>query len=190
MSSIPKGSARELAPEGVHNAVCIQVIDLGTQPSEQWGDKRKVQLAFELVEERTTDDKAIVAYRQYTFSASPKGNLMKDLKAWLGAKSVSGEMDMDDLLGKAASVTIEHNETEKGTFANITNLGGLAKGAKVKKHTEPLRSLYLDESFDADTFEALPDFLKEKIMVTKEYEEHGAPPKKSAKVAPAKGKKK
>lgn len=189
MSSIPKGANRELVPEGTHVAVCVQVIDLGTQSSEQWGDKRKVQLAFELVDERTTDDKAMVCYRQYTFSASPKGNLMKDLKGWIGKEAV-GEFDMDNLLGKAASITVEHNETDKGTFANITNIAGLPKGSKVKKSTEPLRSLYLDETFDADTFEVLPDFLKEKIMVTKEYEEHGVPSKKKgSKVPPKKGKK-
>lgn len=188
MSSIPKSSSRELAPEGNHNAVCVQVIDLGTQSSEQWGDKRKVQLAFELTDEKTSDGKAMVVYRQYTFSASPKGNLMKDLKAWIG-KEATGDIDMDILLGRGAAVTVEHNETERGTFANITNIAALMKGMKPKKPTEPLRSLYLDESFDSDAFDALPDFLKEKIMVTKEYEEYGTPAKpakKSSAKAPAK----
>lgn len=183
MSRIPKSSGRELAPEGTHNAVCVAVVDLGTQPSEQWGDKRKVQLAFELVDEKTSKGEAMVVYRQYTFSPSPKGNLIKDLRAWQGKDAVKEDFDMDELLGKPASVTVEHNDTERGIFANISNIGSLPKGVKVKKPTEPLRSLYLDDSFDQDAFDELPDFLKEKIMVTKEYAEISKP-------APKKGKKK
>lgn len=194
MSAIPKGSgARELTPEGVHNANCVQVIDLGTQTVTFKGEERQsrqVQLAFELADEKTSEGNAFVSYRKYTYSSSPKSNLMKDLRAWLGKDKVTGDFEMDTLLGKPAMITIEHSETERGTFANITNIGGLAKGMKPKKPTEPLRSLYLDESFDSATFEELPEFLKEKIMVTKEYEEFGADAKPAKKVAAKKGVKK
>ena len=165
---IPQGSRRELAPEGTHNAVCIQVIDLGTQPSEKWGDKRKVQLAWQLVDEETKEGKAVVTYKRYTFSSSPKSSLMIDLKAWMGIKG--RDFEMDNCLGKPCLLTIEHSETENGTYDNVTNLSGLPKGVKVKKHTEPLKSLYLDSEFDKDVFEDLPDFLQAKILATPEYE--------------------
>jgi len=164
---IPSGSKRQLAPEGTHNAVCVQVIDLGTQPSEKWGDKRKVQLAFQLVDEETNEGKAIVVYKRYTFSNSPKSNLMIDLKAWQGVKG--GDFEMDNCLAKPCLVTIEHSETEGGTYDNITNISGVPKGTKVKKHTEPLKSLYLDDEFDKDVFESMPDFLQAKIVATPEY---------------------
>lgn len=170
MSAIPSGSKeRELPSEGSQNAICIQVIDLGTQPSGEWGDKRKVQLAFECVDEQTSDDRAMVVYKPYTFTDSEKGNLMKDLKGW-GVKA-AGDFDMDELLNKPAILTIEHAQTDRGTFANIANIAGLPKGMKVRKATEPVRSLYLDENFDEDTFNALPEWLRNKIASSPEYAE-------------------
>lgn len=193
MSSIPKSAPRELAPEGTHPAACVQVLDLGTQPSEQWGDRRKVQLGFELINEKNSEGAAMVVYKQYTFSSSPKSSLMKDLKGWLGKDAVGDDFEMDNLLSKGVLITVEHNETDRGTFANVTNLTALPKGTKAKQPTEPLRSLYLDESFDAEAFDKLPDFLKEKIMVTPEFEEFGAaavakrkPTTKKAAATPAK----
>lgn len=192
MSKIPQGSTRELAPEGVHNAVCVQVIDLGTQEVRDFKDKnkinkvRKVQLAFQLVEEETSEGNAVVVYRQYTFTNSPKSNLMKDLKAWLAVKDA--EFEMDNCLGKPVSVTIEHAETEKGTFANVTNLAGVAKGVKVKKASEPLRSLYLEE-FDEEVFNELPEYLRLKIADTDEYAAATAPKAKAKPAVKVKGKK-
>lgn len=177
---IPKSSGRELAPEGVHNAVLVQFIDLGTQPSNNpdWEAKRQCQLAFELVDEKTKDGRAIVEYKQYTYSDSTKGNFMKDLKAWLGIKD--GNFDMDEALGKPANITVQHKVTEKGTFANITNISAVpAKDAKrVRKPTEPLRSLYLDEAFDEETFAALPQHIQNKIATSPEYVEVQAPRQK------------
>lgn len=172
---IPKSSGRELAPEGVHNAVLVQFIDLGTQPSNNpdWEAKRQCQLAFELVDQKTKDGRAIVEYKQYTYSDSSKGNFMKDLKAWLGIKD--GNFDMDEALGKPAMITIQHKVTEKGTFANITNVGGVPKGLKVRKPTEPLRSLYLDSGFDEETFAALPQHIQNKIASSPEYVEVQTP---------------
>jgi hypothetical protein len=190
MGKIPAARPREQAAEGTHIAVCTSVIDLGTQASEQWGDRHKVSLGFELVEEKTSDGKAMVVYKQYTYTNSPKGNLMKDLKAWLGVKN--GDFDMDNCLGKPASVTIEHSETDRGTFANITNIASLPKGTKVRKATEPLVSFYLDETFDEDVYNGLSEYLRNKIAASPEYAEimEGAAakkkPKKTAAAAPAK----
>lgn len=194
MPKIPTGSTRELAPEGTHNAVCVQVIDLGTQKvrdfkdKEKFNDVRKLNMAFQLVEEETSEGKAVVVYRQYTFSASPKSNLMKDLKAWVGLKiENAADFDTDTLLGKACSITVEHETTEKGTYANISNIAALPKGMKAKKPTEALVSFSLDEGeFDQEVFDALPEYLRLKIADSPEYAAATAP-KPSKKVA---GKKK
>jgi hypothetical protein len=157
---------RELAPEGVHNAVCIQIVDIGTHTvkfKDKEEDLRKVKVAFQLVDEETSKGDAVVVYKDYTYSASPKANLMKDLRAWLGIKDA--DFEMDELLNKPALVTIEHS----GTYANITNIAGLPKGTKVRKATEPVYSLYLDDNFDEDVFKGLPQWLQDKIATTEEY---------------------
>ena len=168
MSRIPKISPRELAPEGAHSAAVVQIIDLGTQDSGEYGPKHRMQIAYELVDEKTSEGVAMVVYRQYTFTSSPKGSLMKDLRAAFGIKDT--DIEMDDLLGKACMVTVEHKETDAGTFANVVAVGMLPKGVKAKKATEELKSLYLDDSFDAETFDSLPDFLRDKIAGSPEYE--------------------
>lgn len=169
--TIPKGFTRELAPEGVHLAVLVQFIDLGTQPNSnpEWSDARKCQLAFECTDLRSKEGKAIVEYKQYTFSDSPKGTLMKDLKSWLNVKD--GNYDMSDALGKPAMITITHKTTDKGTFSNISNISGLPRGVKIKKATEPLRAFFLDDDFDEAAFKQLPQHIQTKIADSPEYQE-------------------
>lgn len=183
MSRIPKTSVRELAPEGAHVAAVVAIIDLGTQEGGEWGPRHKIQLAFELLGQRTSDgEKAIVAYRQFTYSSSPKSSLVKSLKSGFGIKDT--DIEMDDLLGRTCLVTIEHAETDAGTFANISNLGMVPKGTKIPKVTEDLQSLYLDETFDQEVYDGLPDFLKEKIAGSPEYAEVMTPKMKKKKTPP------
>ncbi len=195
----PKGKPRELAPEGTHNAILVQIIDLGTQPSgnPKFKDSRRLQLAFELVGPglKTEDGSPFVQYRQYTFSSHAKSQLAKDFKAWLSVKDMS-DYDVDAALGKQALVTIEHKEIESGTFANVSNISAVPKGSKMFKATEPLKSFYLDpKEFDEAAFKELPEFLQTKIAGTEEYAECIAattkkkPTKKAAEPA-GKGKKK
>jgi hypothetical protein len=180
MSKPPK-AVRELAPQGVHKAVCVEVIDLGTQVSAnpKFQDAHKVSVGFEISGKRKKNGEPFVVAQRYTFSANKKSNLSKDLKAWLGIEDVA-KYDLIDLLGEGALVTIKH--TDGGEYANITNLGGLPSGTKVPAPVSELVSLFLDDTFDVDVFEALPDHFKEKIAVTDEYAEvaENRPAKKSA----------
>lgn len=169
MSSAPKAK-RELAPEGVYKAVCVHVIDLGTQTFTIKGKEqssRKVSVGFELLGKKNSFGDPQVLAQRYTFSSSKKSNLSKALKAWLGIKDP--DYDLDGLLGKPAQVTITHSED--GEYANITNIGAVPKGTKFPKPATGLTSLYLDESFDKDVFDDLPDYFKEKIASSPEYDE-------------------
>lgn len=185
---IPKGNRkeRELLSEGTHNSVCIQIVDFGTQPgSNQYPDeKRIVNIGFQAVDEQNSEGNAMTIYRQFTFSSHAKSKLMGFVIPWLGLKEKDLEnFDMDDLLGKACLITVEHSETDKGTFANIKNISALPKGMKVKKATETLRSFYLDpdSDFDKETFDDLPEWMRNKIAASPEYAEVTAPKKKPVK---------
>lgn len=179
MSKPPKAK-RELAPEGVHKAVCVHVIDLGTQEFTIKGKQtsaRKVSVGFELLGKKNGFGEPLVVAQRYTFSNSKKSNLMKDLKGWLGIKDP--DFDLDGLKDKPAQVTITHSED--GEYANITNVGGVPKGTKFPKPTNKFVSLYLDETFDKDVFDDLPDYFKEKIASSPEYDEVAGPAKPKAK---------
>ncbi len=179
MSKPPK-SKRVLAPEGVHKAVCVHVIDLGTQTFTFKGKEqsaRKVSVGFELLGKKNSFGEALVVAQKYTFSNSKKSNLMKDLKAWLGIKDP--DFDLDGLANKPAQVTITHSDD--GEYANITNVGGVPKGTKFPKAENTFTSLYLDDTFEQDVFDDLPDYFKEKIASSPEYDEVSGPKKKPAK---------
>lgn len=186
MAKIPK-TAWELAPEGTHNAECIQFVDMGTQKTNfngKEGEARQCRIYFHLVDEKTKDGKNVVIFQKYTYSPSPKSNLMKTLKAWLNVKD--SNFDMDEVIGKPALVTVQHSDT--GEYANVVNVAALTKGAKISKSKEPHYSLHLNpEDFDANVFNELPEGLQGKIADTVEYLEASAvKPKKAVPVKKAK----
>lgn len=170
---IPKSNGtREAAPEGTYPAILVGFYDMGTQVTTYQGNEREVrqcQFKWEFPELKTKDGKAICEYSKYTYSDSPKGNLMKDLKSWKNIKD--GNVDPDTLLGQPALVTVTHSDKPDGSgvWVNLS-VGGVPKGMKVKKPTEPIQSLYLDEGFDEEVFNSLPQWMQEKIASTKEYE--------------------
>lgn len=193
---IPKGKERELPSEDTHNAVLVQILDIGTQPSSnpKFKPSRRVLLGYEVIGQKTEEGDAFVVFKNYNFTDNPSSNLMKDLKAGFGLKGP--KVDIDHALAKPCMITIEHNETDQGTFANISNVSGLPKGLKPGKHTTPLKTLYLDPKlFDQATFDSLGDKLKAKIAGSAEYAEAVAAgmkkgAKKAAPAKAAKGKKK
>ena len=162
---------RELCPEGTHNAVCVTILDLGTQAHEKWGDKRKLNVAFE-VDEEDEEGKRFIVFKTYTASLAQKASLTADLKSWLGIKIEKGEeFDMDTILNKPGMVTIVHNESTDGkVYANVDTITSLPKGIKPLKPNAEVVSMYLEEgSFDQEVFDNLPDFIQDKIKVTEEY---------------------
>ena len=172
MAGIPAGKPRELAPKGVHNARCIYVCDIGTQPArvEGWDDQRKVKIGFQLVDEKMKNGKAFVVEAEYTFVDGSNGNLAKMLEAWLGVTELK-KFDMDECLEQPAQVTIAHRESKStgNPYAPITAITGVTKNNKVKKQTEKVWSLYLNDQFDAEVFNGLSDYFKNAIAKSEEY---------------------
>lgn len=192
MAKIKKGTF-EAVPEGQHNARLVRIIDFGTQTiafkDKKTGkpksfDQAQLQFGFQAVDERKANGDAMMAYETYPNSDSPNSKLIKMIKGWLGLKELPEDFDLDSLLNKEAIITVAHNDAG---YASIVNVGGITKGMKVAKATEPVVSNYLDETFDEDVFEnECSDFEKGKIMESAEYPELTKP--KPA-VATKKGKK-
>lgn len=166
--TVPKGAARELVEEGTHNAVCVQVIDVGTQESSnpEWEPQHQVYLVFQLVDEETSAGKPVLLSRPFNYVASSRSNLSKTLDAWLGVDAA--EFDLDECLGEPCLVSVKHNETKKGVFANITSVTKPTKGSKIRKPSVDVFSLWLDEDFDEEIYEELSDFYKLKIASSDE----------------------
>lgn len=168
-----EGTDRELPEDGTYPFVCIQVVDLGTQKSEKYEDQRKASFAFQLVDEQTSAGEAVVVYRKFPLKVGPKSHLGQALKSWLGVEVPRGaEFDFDEVLGASGMLTIQQTEPDSAgkVYANIVSLVKAPKGMKIKKATEPIFSLWLDEQeFDQDVFDGLPEFVQEQIKESDEY---------------------
>jgi hypothetical protein len=186
---IPEGKQRELIAAGTYNAILVQVLDIGTQPSNnpKFKPSRRVLLGFEILGESTEEGDPFILFKNYNFTNNDSSALMKDLTAWLALKD-SANFELDNALGKPAQITVTHSDD--GKYANILTVTGLVKGTKVGKSVTAMKSLYLDpDTFDVETFNALGDKHKAKIAATPEYALAVAPKvgkKKVAAAAPAK----
>lgn len=110
-------------PEGIHPAVCVDVMDLGLVQSEFQGKPRivnKVKLVFES-EQKTEDGKNCTVSKNFTASLHPKAKLAEFLGKWRGRPVVPGEtIDLARLLGACCTLVISHQQNMSGkTYASI-----------------------------------------------------------------------
>lgn len=144
MSIIAKENRREWTqpPEGLHQSVCCDVVDLGLVKTE-WGDKPKVCLKFQLglfnedgVTEQLNHDtdppKRFEVRRDFGLSLSEKSALRPFLESWRGRKFTKIELegfDLEKLVGVNCQLQIIHHITEQGkTYANIQAAVPLGRG--------------------------------------------------------------
>src|SRR5262245_46487053 len=109
--------------EGIHPAVCVDVIDLGMVETEFQGERRvvnKVRLFFE-TEQRNGEGRNCVISKTFTASLHPKAKLAEFLGKWRGRPVVPGEtIDLGKLLGACCTLVISHQQNMVGrTYASI-----------------------------------------------------------------------
>jgi hypothetical protein len=118
------------APEGLHQAVCCDAIDLGVVETK-FGAKPRVELRW-LINELNDDGRLFMVSKKYTASLNEKASLRQDLEAWRGKKFTKPELkgfDIEQLVGVNCQVQIVHAVLDDGrTFANVKAVVPLAKG--------------------------------------------------------------
>ena len=109
---------------GTHRAVCIAVIDLGTQYSEYYAKySHKVVIAWELPEIRIDIEKdgetknlPRVISKTYVVSTHEKANFTKDLTSWRGRPFTKEERDnfyIFKVLSANCLLQVIHNKKNK-----------------------------------------------------------------------------
>lgn len=148
-----------LATQGVHQAVCVDVIDLGllksSFPDERTGEPKmqhKVNVVWQIDETRD-DGKRFQLYKRYTLSLHEKATLRHDLQSWRGKAFTPEELfgfDIEKLIGANGLINVQHRKSDDGTktYANVVAVMPLVKGmikmvAKDYERPEP------DTSFQA-----------------------------------------
>lgn len=120
-------------PQGVHQAVCVDVVDMGNL-EVVWNGTKKVQHKVRIVwqvEELMDDGKPFLVQKRYTASLHEKAQLRKDLESWRGRAFTEDELksfDLERLLGVNALLNVVQATRDGKTFANVTAVMPMKKG--------------------------------------------------------------
>ncbi len=171
-------------PGGTYLAICVYSIGIGEQLCEYEGKSKnyynQVMLGFEICGQTVEiDGKSEPRVLSKTFNATKgkKSGLRKFIGAW-EAKELSDDeyldKDTNDYVGKPALLTVVLNET--GEYSNIDSVAPLPAGIPLDV-PQPLSKLIC---FDADewnqaAFDALPDWAKERIKKSTQYQKEHLP---------------
>lgn len=128
------------APEGVHQAVCVDVIDKGLVETKGFDGKppkkkHMVSVAWQ-IDELRDDGKRFLVYRRYTLSLNEKATLRKDLESWRGKKFTRDEemgFDVETVIGANCMLNVQHNVVGDKTYANVVSVMPLHKSLADKK---------------------------------------------------------
>lgn len=182
----PVGNSEEfeLVPAGVYLARCYKMVDIGTQQitSAKFGTKdvRQVIIYWELLQDDDgeavfmKDGKRVFSIsKTYTLSMHKKANLRADLDAWRGKPFTDAEaadFDVAKLLGVPCKIQVVHNTSGDKVYANVGSI------MTTKKKVEGVNSVveFSIDSPDMKVFEELPQWLKDKIQGSAEWDDDTA----------------
>jgi hypothetical protein len=173
-------------PPGNYVARCYQLIDLGHQTSEKFGTSaHKIRIGWELYGEdeqgqpltvqRDGQTLPMTVAAEYTVSLNEKANLRKHLVAWRGRDFTAEELkafDISKLLGAYCLLNVTNSDSASGkTYANVSGIAPLPKQMANNKPApgHQIQQLDLDDP-DMDVFEELPQFLKDRIEASPEWQ--------------------
>lgn len=128
-----EGKTFDPAPAGVHQGVCVDVVDLGILDVTWQGQSKKqhkINVAWQIAEKRD-DGKPFLVFKRYTLSLGEKATLRKDLESWRGRAFTRDEeqgFDVERLIGANCLLNIQHNESGGKTYANVVSVMPLLKG--------------------------------------------------------------
>jgi hypothetical protein len=114
------------APAGVHQAVCVDVQNLGLVAGA-WGQKHKVRLVWQLPIMDDAAGRRFEVARLYTLSLHEKAALRQDLERWRGKKFTDQELhagfDLEKLIGVNCQIQVTHDLGDDGkTWANVSTV--------------------------------------------------------------------
>lgn len=178
------GGDFEKAPEGMHMARCVRIIDCGTHLDEKWKKMKRIgwlffELPNALMEPNDKDErKPFMVGKRYTLSHNEKALLRLDLESWYGKQfstielDSAGGFDLEKLLGRPAMINVVYSED--GKYANIRSVNPLPVGMECPKQVNPSFSFGINE-IGTEKFKSLSERMQQFIS---ESQEAKGPPAK------------
>ncbi|MHC4316609.1 MAG: phage replication initiation protein, NGO0469 family [Planctomycetota bacterium] len=138
MPIIAKDNRKEYepAPEGMQQAVCVDVIDLGMQETP-WGRKPQVEIRWQSVHVNPQTDKRYLIRCTYTNSLNENANLRKHLDSWRGKpfrpEQLLAGFDLEKLIGVNCHLQIIHHQSKAGRlYGKIQSIVQHMEGVKIE----------------------------------------------------------
>lgn len=108
------------APDGIWDATCVDVLDLG-EVQTQFGLKEQVRVTWEL-DVLTDEDRRHLLSKTYSKSLADKSTLLKDLLSWTGGLTDKelDSLDLESFIGRPCRLLVVHKPGKEGKiFANV-----------------------------------------------------------------------
>lgn len=182
MQAPKQNMQRTLITEATHHAILIGLIELGTMEVEWEGNTKevpKIRVTFEITDEKKEwkegeGEKPMVISQEYSYSMGSKAKLRKLVEGILGTALLDEEaytFNMEDLLGKNCLLSIKH-KTSKSTGNKYQIVDGASAPLKSMPILEPENKIKVlsYEKWDENLYEELPEFIKEQMRDTPEYQ--------------------
>ena len=181
-----KSEDRKPVDAGTYHAVCVGIVDLGTQQPKnpQYRARQEVLLNWELCDERVEFEKdgekqsfmrTINARYPLFLGGSKPTKLRLMLESWRGRPFTTEELEgfeLRNVLGANCILTVVHNATPTATYANVGSVSPLMKGAS-KREAETEKLYFTLSDFPSASALAwprnMPDWLRETVMKSAEY---------------------
>jgi hypothetical protein len=165
----------QLPTEGTHDAICIRVIDAGTQFHKKYGKRRVLIITVELTdetaifhEEKGEEPFTLSAY--FTLTLGEKSKLHETIVAWKGRHAVESlRFDLGRLLGSPCTVNVIHEEDEKGQLkAKILKpILPPGRGVKFPAPVNPLLSYAISDGMGG-SFDQQVEWVQKMICASEE----------------------
>ena len=167
--------------QGNYPARCYSMVHIGTIEEIIMGEKKvlnKVRITWELPTElkvfkEENGEQPHVVSKEFTLSLHEKATLRAFLKNWRGKDFTEEEakaFDIEKLIGAPCMLNITHKKSKDGTktYAEIGSVSKLPKGLECPEQINP-SFVWTYEDFDAEKFNKLPEFLRNKMVTSVEY---------------------
>jgi len=166
---------------GNYPARCYSMVHIGTVEENIQGTLKrlnKVRITWELPSElkvfkEENGEQPCVISKEFTLSLHEKATLRSFLKNWRGKDFTDDEaksFDIEKLVGAPCMLNITHKAKKDGSgvYAEIGSVSAMPKGFTCPDQVNP-SFVFTYEKFDAEKFNTLPDYLKNKMVNSDEY---------------------
>lgn len=172
-----------LIDEGNYIARCIRVCDMGMQTSIYKGEantSHKIMLMFEvpgetIVNKETGEIMPMMFSKEFTLSLNKKANLRPVLESLRGKAFTEEEattgIDLGKIVGLPCSIQIFHKEgKDEKKYPNIGTISGMPKGSTCPPVAHSTFAYNIEDG-RSDNFNALPEWIRTKIMKSSDWKD-------------------